>query len=503
MRLNQLLEGVDVVRPLHADPDIQRVARAAEGITPESLFAACRFGAAPDPGELRRVVRMGAPALLVDEQTSQTLDRDAPAIVVRGINRAYATVCANLFGNAHRRLRLYGVTGTKGKTTTCHLVESIFRCAGLRTGLISSLVRRVGRREVPSQRTTPDAGDLHRTLAKMSRAGATHVVIEVSSIGIAEDRLHGLRFDGLAFTNIAAEHVAYHGGFENYKAAKARIFLDPSFHQPQGTVSALNIDDPFGAELAARSPGPTVTYGLRAGDITPSCVRVGTRGLRAEINGVSFESSLVGAHNLHNVLAAVALTKTSVSADQTIARGVSALRSLPGRFERVTRHGAEGVDLFVDAAHTAESVRAALEAARAVANGRRRIVLVGCRGGTDREKRSPIAHAAVSGSDICIVTTGNPIREPARVIIADMLRGLPVAELTAAGRLEVIVDRREAIYRAIEAAAPDGVVVLLGRGAEATQTIGRCEVPFDDREIARAALVDVCAPPSADSNACS
>jgi UDP-N-acetylmuramoyl-L-alanyl-D-glutamate--2,6-diaminopimelate ligase len=494
MTLDVLLRGVDVVRGAEANPDICRVSRVAEGVDRATVFVAYRSPLVKHRHELHDAARVGAAVIMVDEHDERPCGSGSPTVVVRHVNQAYATICANLFGNAHRELRFYGVTGTKGKTTTCHLVESILRRAGVRTGLITSLVQRIGRREMVSDQTTPDAARLHKQLRKMCAAGVTHVVLEVSSIGLAEDRLHGIRFDGVVLTNLAPDHLDYHGGLAAYKAAKRRLFTESAFHTPDRSVSVLNLDDPFGVELAGEALGTVVTYGIENGDVRPQDVDVTGGRVRATIGGRSFESRLPGTHNLSNLLAALALTQAELGMSDALATGVRDVTGLPGRFEHVPPPAPGAVDVFVDYAHTPESVRAVLTAAEAIGRDRRRVVVVGCRGGSDKSKRVPMAQAALAHSDVCILTSNNPNREDPHRIIRDMTSGLPVTELVRAGKLALVADRREAIYRAVEAAAPNGIVMLLGRGSQTTHTIGVCEMPFDDREVARAALASLCRP---------
>jgi UDP-N-acetylmuramoyl-L-alanyl-D-glutamate--2,6-diaminopimelate ligase len=490
--LSELLDGVEIVGAPDMTADVSRVSRSVEMLNGGTLFAACRYPASGrGRNELRLAAARGATAILVDEHDGRLAEAPAcPTIVVRRVNQAYATACANLFGNPQRRLRFYGVTGTKGKTTTCHLIESIFRAAGVRTGLCSTLVQRIGSREIPTELTTPDPSRLYRVLAKMRDAGVTHVVVEVSSIGIVEDRLHGIRFDGVVFTNLGTDHLDYHGSIAGYKAAKRRLFADPAFHNPAGSRSVVNADDAFGRELGADAIGTVVTYGTQNGDVRPSTIEMGD-GIRAVVDGVTFESALRGAHNLSNILAAIAVARPEVGPAAAVS-GVRALAGLPGHFERVAVPG-RGVDVFVDYAHTPESVEAALTAGAPIAHGRRRVVVVGCRGGSDKGKRAPMARTALAHSDVCVITSSNPNVEHPEAIIDDMVADLPVAELVRSGRLAIVVDRREAIFRAIEAAVPDGLVFLLGRGAQPAHAVGHCEIPFDDRDVARAALRSVCA----------
>jgi UDP-N-acetylmuramoyl-L-alanyl-D-glutamate--2,6-diaminopimelate ligase len=491
--LDQLLDGVNIVQGAGVNPDTSRISRVAGAVGPGTLFFACRLPRESRPRDVQEAAGLRAAAIVLDEDDPRRGVAGAvPVVVVRRVNQAYSTACANFFGNAHRHLRCYAVTGTKGKTTTSHLADSILKSAGLRTGLITSLVRRVGRREMVSDLTTPDACELHGLLRRMHAAGVTDVVIEASSIGLAEDRLHGIRFEGVLLTNLGTDHFEYHGGAAEYRAVKRRLFTDAAFHSRGRLLSVLNADDPFGRELAGETRGSVVTYGIDRGDVRATDVELTSAGIRATAAGVRFESPLIGRHNLYNIVAAAALTGAVLKSSGAIARGIAAVRGLPGRLEPVTVPLPPGVDVLVDYAHTPESVQAVMTAAQSLARGRRIVVVLGCRGGGDRDKRSPMAKIAIGHADACILTSNNPNVEDPHAIVRDMIADLPAAELARSGRLHVVIDRREAIFRAVHEAAPDGLVLVLGRGSQATQIVGRYETPFDDREVARDAMTALC-----------
>ena len=394
--------------------------KAGDGLAPEMQYLTMSSGAAgPDcmfvktkspffqPGAVSAAIGNGCRAVLLEENDSEVplVSRlGAVAVTVENVNKAYALACANYFQHSDRELVLVGVTGTQGKTTTCHLIEAALREAGLKCGLISSLVRRTPVREVHSVNTTPEPFELHTLLKCMRDDGATHAVVEVSSIGIAEERLHGLRFQGLAFTSIGREHFEYHGGFKEYVATKRRLFVDREMHASDATVCVLNVDDPVGLQLSREAAGSVITYGLRQGTVRPDSYSFDLRETVARLDGYEIRSQLIGEHNLYNLIAALAIAKFAAGVStETATRALSGVQSLPGRLERVPTETA--LDVYIDYAHTPESVDAVLAMVTLLSGTRRRVAVVGCSGNSDRAKRPLIAKAALAGSDFCVLTS--------------------------------------------------------------------------------------------------
>lgn len=481
--LHELLAGVDVLNEYDGSIAVSSIA-----IDPELAHGASLFINDGGSRSAAKAAANGAHLLVLDARNRDAATlraRGATVILVPDIQRACAVACANYFGNAHRELVLIGVTGTKGKTTTTHLIDEIVRRAGHRTTLVSSVTRRTPEREFAAKLTTPGPFELHELLRQGAAQGATHAVIEVSSIGLAEQRIHGLRFASVVFTNLGADHLEYHGGRAGYMAAKRRLFT--SEYTSDASVCVLNADDPFAAELSRAAAGRVVTYGIRGGDVRPEHPSLRLSGTSARILGIDIETSLIGEHNLYNVLAAVTLAREIVDDPaRIVAEAVSQACAPPGRLERVPTTSA--LDVFVDYAHTPESVEAVLRAVVGVAGHRRRVVVVGCGGQSDRAKRPLIARAAFDGSDVCILTSDNPRHEDPLAIIEQMLAGIPVGNLMRRDRLRVIVDRRDAIATAISHAHPDGIVLLLGKGDERVQEVRGRAFPFHDRQVAQEIL---------------
>lgn len=405
-------------------------------------------------------------------------------VYVPDVNRAYAVACGNLFGRVHERMMLFAVTGTKGKTTTCHLIEAVLRHAGIPSGLLSSVVHRGPAGEKRSISTTPEPLSLHQSLFSIYQQGARHVVIEASSIGIAEERLHALRFAVAVFTNLGTDHLGYHQDRESYFAAKQRLFTDASMQVRRGALAIINADDALGARLASEAMGRVVTYGIRDGEVRPERYESDLNGVAMRLAGYDLRSRLLGEHNVHNFLAAFAATLPVVGSAATVVAGLSAAEPVPGRLERVPT--STGLDVFVDYARTPESIEAVLRSLRSVSGSRRLVTVIGCSANTDSEKRPLVGRAAVAGSDLCVATVAHPRFEEPMRIIESMLEEVDAEELRT--RVTIVPDRRTAIRTAIELALPDGVVAVLGKGNEKSQEIGGAVLPFDDREVTRTLL---------------
>jgi UDP-N-acetylmuramoyl-L-alanyl-D-glutamate--2,6-diaminopimelate ligase len=383
------------------------------------------------------------------------------------------------------------VTGTNGKTTVCHLLESIAAAAGERTGLVGTTGARIGTVDVPLGFTTPEATELQALLARMRDDGVTTVAMEVSSHALAQHRVDGTRFSAVCFTNLSHDHLDFHGDEAAYFEAKARL-LTEAFTQ----VAAVNVDDEHGAVLAERAS----RRGLDV--IECSLAREGaavhTRDLHLDDDGARFtlvdrrageeasvQLALVGRHNVANAVAAAATARAAELPFRAVVAGLASVTRVPGRLEAV--EAGQDFSVFVDYAHTPDALAHALDAARAVAGEHRVLVVFGCGGDRDRAKRPLMGAVATQRADVSIVTSDNPRSESASDIAAQVLAGAaPGADVS------VELDRRSAIRRAVAAATPGDVVLVAGKGHETGQTAGGVTIPFDDREVAFAEVVATC-----------
>lgn len=451
---------------------LRDVAFDSRDVAPGALFF-CVRGATVDGHRFgEEAVGAGAAALVVE----RWLELDVPQVRVRSVRDAMGPMSAAVFSEPSRSLTVVGVTGTNGKTTVVHLLDAIFRGAGCRTGAIGTVGAHVDGEPVAFPRTTPEAPDLQRVLARMRDAGVTGVAMEVSSHALDLGRVAGVHLDAAVFTNLSHDHLDHHGTMESYFAAKASLFA------PERAAHAVvNLDDPWGRRLLD-VPLPLTTYGRdAAADVRAEDVRPTPVGLSFRLGDRDVTSSLRGAFNVSNCLAALAAAGVVGIAEDDAIRGLAGAGHVPGRMEPVD--AGQRFLVVVDYAHTPDSIRTVLAAARPLATGRV-IVVFGCGGDRDRAKRSPMGAAATEGADLTVITTDNPRSEDPEAIIAEVERGAA----TGGGRYVVEPDRRAAIRLALAEARPGDVVVVAGRGHEQAQELADRSLPFDDRAVVRQEL---------------
>jgi UDP-N-acetylmuramoyl-L-alanyl-D-glutamate--2,6-diaminopimelate ligase len=456
------------------DVEISELAYDTRAVSGGALFF-CVPGASRDGHDLAGdAVAGGAVALVVE----RPLDVAVPQLLVESVRASMAVAADAFFGNPTERLTVAGVTGTTGKTTTTYLVRSILEADGRATGMVGTVDWIVGGALREAPHTTPEAIDLQRLFREMLDAGDEAAAIEASSHGSHYRRLDRVRFDALCFTNLGQDHLDLHGGMEEYFQAKRRLFtgLAPP-------PAAVNIGDPHGRRLADELSGahraPLVTFGLRPeADVRADALELGPHGSSFTAAGIPLETSLLGVFNVENVLGAVAAATLLDVDDDAIAAGVRAVRGVPGRFEAVDV--GQDFAVVVDYSHKPEALAAALQASRQLGAGRLTVVF-GAGGDRDRTKRAEMGRVARELADRVIVTNDNPRSEEPLAIVEAILQG-------AGTDVEVDLDRRSAIGSAIGGAGAGDVVLIAGKGHEQGQEIAGEIHPFDDREVARAAL---------------
>ncbi len=501
MRLTELFEGTDAaLTPDAAGVDVRALTVDSRAVPAGALFAALP-GAARDGADFAaQAVSSGAVAIL-----SQRAIKTLPAVnvVAPDARRAFSLAAARFHGEPSRRLNLFGVTGTNGKTTTAHLLEQLSAARGLRTGLLGTVENRWPGGSQKATHTTPESHELQALLKKMLDAGAQVVAMEVSSHALSQQRVAGCVFAGAAFTNLTRDHLDYHGTLERYFDAKASLFKDLL---PRGAPAVLNLDDPRCAALAKAkellqhhvlgfttrgAPGAA----LSAEDLQSSLAGLRFRlRLRAPLDQalVDIQSPLIGAHNAENLLAALGLLLGSGVDARELARLVPEAKGAPGRLERVA--DPFGRIVLVDYAHTDDALARVLDAVRAAAGSGPRLVCVfGCGGDRDRGKRPLMGEAAGRRADLVVATSDNPRTEDPEAILRDVEPGLErsgLEKLSTAGERGycIVPDRREAIRVAVASARPGDAVLIAGKGHEDYQIVGSEKRPFDDRVEARRAL---------------
>jgi UDP-N-acetylmuramoyl-L-alanyl-D-glutamate--2,6-diaminopimelate ligase len=481
MTLQRLAAALDGAR---ADGSLAReitaVVHDSRAVRPGALFVALR-GARFDGGEfVRDAIARGASAVVLDEPHARALlplPDGATAIVVDDEPRALSRLAAAFYGSPSRDVRVAGITGTNGKTTTTHFVSAILERAGVATGRIGTLGAHFGDAMWPLDNTTPLADELQRMLSEMRERGARAVAMEVSSHALALGRVADVTFAVAALTNLSREHLDFHGDMEAYAAAKRALF-------EQADRSVLPQDDPFGrawsGELRAAARECT-TYGFAPeADVRAVDLTLGDR-TSFVVDGTRFGLALPGRFNVSNALAALCVARAFGVDDTTSAAALADFELVPGRMERV---GDGSLDVLVDYAHTPDALAHVLRAARELARGRV-IVVFGCGGDRDRGKRPQMGRIATELADRTIVTSDNPRGEDPRAIVDDVLAGAtPGADLIAEP------DRRAAIRRAVTGARSGDVVIVAGKGHETYQLVGGRSERFDDRDEVRAALAE-------------
>lgn len=447
-------------------PSIAAIVTDSRLARPGALYVALRGERVDGHDFAPDAVRRGAVAVVVERE----LDVGVPQAIVADTRVAISQLADRFFDRPSRHLRVAGVTGTNGKTTTVHLIAAILNAAGEACATLGTLGATFGARHRPLANTTPLALELHALLAELRDAGAAAAAMEVSSHALALHRCDDVAFAVATLTNITRDHLDFHGNFEAYVRAKRRLFeLAPK--------AVINVDDPAGARLALAFPH-ALTYAVdAAAEVRPAGLVLEPDGSRFTIDGTPVRLPLRGRFNVENALAAFATARALGIADATIAAALGAAPAVPGRMERI---GALGIDALVDYAHTPDALESVLHAARETTR-RNVIVVFGCGGDRDPGKRAQMGAIAARIADRVIVTSDNPRSEDPLAIARAIVNG---------SRSDIVLDRRSAIRQAIFEAQAGDTVVVAGKGHETHQIVGDRTLPFDDRDEVRAAFAE-------------
>jgi UDP-N-acetylmuramoyl-L-alanyl-D-glutamate--2,6-diaminopimelate ligase len=501
VRLAELLKELDVVQ-VNGDTavDIAGVCYDSRTCGPSSLFVAVPGLKVDGHDYIHQALGLGARAVVLEE--SRPVPPNITVVRVSDSRRALGILGRNFYGNPSRDLCIVGITGTSGKTTITYLLESIFSAAGLKAGVLGTVNYRFGGKTMPAPNTTPESLELQRILREMADAGVRNVMMEVSSHSLELRRVDDCEFDIGIFTNLSQEHLDYHSTMEDYFLAKKRFFDTLLDGRKDGRRYRMivNADDPWGERLLREVPGKVLTFAVgTTADISAGKASFSMDGIEAELKTpggeFSIRSALIGRFNLSNILAAAAAAWALDVPAQHIQAGIENLRAIPGRLEKVAGPG--GPSVFVDYAHKEAALRGVLENLSPFKKGKL-ITVFGCGGDRDRQKRPLMGKAAVTFSDLTILTSDNPrseepmeiIRERERGINSGVARKLENGDLSSAGEKAYLVvpDRRAAIKLAIGIAGNDDMVLIAGKGHETYQIIGSRTVPFDDRTVAGEAM---------------
>lgn len=527
--LAELLDGTGIMIP-EAGHDllISGIVADSRQAGPGKLFVAVKGETVDGHDYLAAAVKLGCAGVVVERKPAEELG--VPVLLVSDGRRAVAELAASFHGHPERELKIVGITGTNGKTTTSYLLESMIRAGGGEPGVLGTVSYRYRGREEDASFTTPEPLVLYGLLREMVDNGVDHLIMEVSSHALVQERLHGIKFDVAAFTNLSHEHLDFHGDMDGYFQAKRRLFLD--YLKKEGVAVIMLADEEgcwgerlvtellaagfqrYGDHLPAKGGDPgnlLLTCGRTRGDLHVAEAEITLEGIRAEIVGlgdeVVFSSPLVGDFNLLNMATALGIGHVLGLSEKQLGDGLAGTASVPGRLERVRpaagREFAVGkCRVFVDFAHTPDALAGVLRSVRALCKGRL-VVVFGCGGDRDRGKRPVMGEIAGSLAEVVIITTDNSRSENPRHIMADIEKGLVAGEQVVLPRLkaaamltgglpgyDVIESRSEAIRVAIAHASGDDVVLICGKGHETYQLVGDKKYFFDDRLEARKYLTE-------------
>jgi UDP-N-acetylmuramoyl-L-alanyl-D-glutamate--2,6-diaminopimelate ligase len=487
MDLCEVIEGVEVLRVSGpTDPAIASVAYDSRKATAGSLFFAL-------PGEKMDGFEFAGDAMKRGA-TAIASARPRPAEIPANITwvqltekkerRGLARAAANFYGHPAEALKLVGITGTNGKTTTSFLVDSILHAAGYTTGLVGTTGYRTPNGSRSGANTTPESLDLQQMFAEVRDAGGTHAILETSSHALAMDRLWSCHFAVAIFTNLTRDHLDYHKTFEAYFTAKRLLFEGTGAGAPD--VAVINADDPYASRLEGLA-AQTMSYGLKsAAEISARKFTPSFRGLeftaQTPAGKIEVRSPMVGRINVYNILAAIGAAIALEVPNDKIELGIASLELVPGRFQRIDE--GQPFLVVVDYAHTDDALRNLIATARDLSSTGRIITLFGAGGDRDRTKRPLMGEAAGSLSDLVVLTSDNPRSEDPLRVINDVVVGLQ--KVNAKYRVEP--DRGKALEIALEEARAGDIVLLAGKGHETSQVLKDRTVEFDDREKAREAL---------------
>jgi UDP-N-acetylmuramoyl-L-alanyl-D-glutamate--2,6-diaminopimelate ligase len=465
MHLEELLKEVDIIKSEGKVNGITGVTDDSRKVAPGYLFVALRGGKADGHKFIGEAVKNGAVALLVEEEVSTNI----PYFVVPNTRKTFSRIVSNYYGNPSEHMKIIGITGTNGKTTTSYLLSSIYS-----DSICFSTIKYFTQdKEIKATNTTPSPLILQKELYNALNKGIKIAILEVSSHGIVQNRISYIDFDYGVFTNISRDHLDYHKTFKEYMDAKSRFFESLG----EEKMALINIDDLNAPYFIKNTNSRVVTYGLKKGNIQGTIIKNTIEGLILSIEGMGrkleLRSSLIGSHNAYNILAAASVAIGDNVSDSRIIEGIEKAPSPPGRMEKIDIP--KPISVIVDYAHSPEALNSVISSLKDF--GHQRVITVfGAGGDRDRGKRAIMGMVASKLSDIVILTSDNPRSEDPQAIIEDILNGVD------GGNLYCIPDRKEAVFKALDIAKEGDIVLIAGKGHEEYQEIGGNRIPFSDRE---------------------
>lgn len=474
--LKDILFGVSLVS-IHGSRDLAISALTFDSrkVKEGTLFFAIKGLTVNGHDFINTAIESGAVAVLC-EDLPEKLDSTIEYIQVENCAAAMGVVAANFFDNPSKKIKLVGITGTNGKTTTATLLYQLFLNQGYNVGLLSTVENKVGYKVLPANFTTPDSIQLNELLAQMVTEGCTHCFMEVSSHALVQERVAGIKFSGAVFTNISHDHLDYHETFDAYISAKKKLFDELS----SDAFALVNVDDKRGQVMVQNTKGNKHTYAVKSmADFKARTIHNTIQGLELEINGINAWFRLIGDFNAYNLLAVYAVAVLLDEEKEDVLTALSQLEGARGRFELVPN--SNQILAIVDYAHTPDALENVL---KTIDNLRTRqetlITVVGCGGNRDKTKRPKMAKIAAGFSNKIILTSDNPRDEDPAQILNDMMVGIPKVDQK---KTMVIQDRKEAIRTACNLASKNDIILVAGKGHETYQEIKGVKNHFDDKEI--------------------
>lgn len=464
------------------DIDIKKIEFDSRKIEQGTLFVAIKGTQVDGHSFIEKAIDLGASAIICEDLPAH-YDGDVSYIQVENSAKAMGIAAGNFYGNPSKKLSLVGITGTNGKTSIATLSFNLFRKLGYKCGLLSTVQNQIEDEIIPSTHTTPDSIKINELMATMLKKGCVYVFMEVSSHAVELQRISGLSFAGGIFTNITQDHLDFHGTFDNYIKAK-KGFFDML---PKNAWALTNADDKNGKVMLQNTLASKFSYSLKnLGNFKGKVLDCGLFGLQMDVNGQEVWFKLIGKFNAYNLLAVYGAAVLLGENSENILTVLSELTPPPGRFEQiVSPNHSVGI---VDYAHTPDALENVLDTINDLKEGHQRVITVfGCGGNRDKGKRPIMAKIACDLSDIVILTSDNPRFEEPEEILTDMYSGVGI---TQRRKVSQVIDRREAIYKAIEIATPDDIILVAGKGHETYQEIKGVKNHFDDREELRNAFLN-------------
>lgn len=480
--LSDLIRNVNVKQILGAaDCNISGITYDSREVRAGSMFFAVKGTRVDGHSFISQVIKNGAVAI-VCENLPENISKEATYILVENSSYFSGVIASNWFGNPSQRLKLVGITGTNGKTTTVTLLFNLFRELGYHTGMLSTILNRVDDEIIPATHTTPDAIHLNQLLSYMAEKGCSYCFIEVSSHAIVQNRIAGLTFTGGIFSNITHDHLDFHKTFDEYLKAKKRFFDE----LPSTAFALTNIDDRNGLVMLQNTKAARHTYSFqKMADFKGKIIEAPLDGLHLDLDGNEIWCRLVGKFNGYNLLAVYAASVLLGQNPLEVLTILSNLESVEGRFDYIK--SPQGIIGIVDYAHTPDALQNVLETINQLRTGNEMLItVVGCGGDRDKTKRPVMARIAARLSDRVILTSDNPRSEVPEEIISEMLIGV---EKEFARNVQNITDRHDAIRIACAMARDNDVILIAGKGHEKYQDIKGVKLPFDDKEILKKYLL--------------